>query len=113
MYLEDLLLAMDRIAEYIKGLTFYDFKRDYKTADAVIRNFEIIGEAARNLPAELKEKYREVPWDEMYLLRNKVSHQYFGIDYEIIWDIATDNLDENRKQIDNILKTEKQARDIE
>ncbi len=104
MYLEDLLLAMTRIAEYIEGLTYMDFKRDYKTADAVIRNFEIIGEAARNIPPEVKEKYTEVPWDEMYLLRNKVSHEYFGIDYEIIWDIALNYLPENRKQIENILK---------
>ena len=103
MYLEDLLLAMNRIAEYIEGLTFTDFKRDYKTADAVIRNFEIIGEAARNIPPEVKEKYHEVPWDEMYLLRNKVSHEYFGIDYEIIWDIASNYLPDNRKQIVDIL----------
>jgi uncharacterized protein with HEPN domain len=103
MYLEDLLLAMNRIAEYIEGLTFTDFKRDHKTADAVIRNFEIIGEAARNIPQEVKEKYQEVPWDEMYLLRNKMSHEYFGIDYEIIWDIASNYLPENRKQIEDIL----------
>ncbi len=103
MYLEDLLLAMTRIAEYIEGLTFTDFKKDYKTTDAVIRNFEIIGEAARNIPLEVKEKYHAVPWDEMYLLRNKVSHEYFGIDYEIIWDIASNYLPENRIQIENIL----------
>jgi len=103
MYLEDLLLAMTRIAEYIEGLTFKDFKRDYKTADAVIRNFEIIGEAARNIPPEIKEKYHEFPWDEMYLLINKVSHEYFGIDYEIIWDIASNYLPDNRKQIEDIL----------
>jgi uncharacterized protein with HEPN domain len=103
MYLEDLLLAMTRISEYIEGLTFPDFKRDYKTADAVIRNFEIIGEAARKIPQEIKEQYSEVPWDEMYLLRNKVSHEYFGIDYEIIWDIACNYLPENRKQIESIL----------
>jgi uncharacterized protein with HEPN domain len=103
MYLDDLLLAMNRIAEYIEGLTFTDFKRDYKTVDAVIRNFEIIGEASRNIPAEVKEKYHEVPWDEMYLLRNKVSHEYFGIDYEIIWDIAYHYLPENRKQIEEII----------
>jgi uncharacterized protein with HEPN domain len=103
MYLEDLLQAMNRIAEYIEGQTFSDFKRDYKTADAVIRNFEIIGEAARNIPQEVKAKYKEVPWDEMYLLRNKVSHEYFGIDHEIIWDIASNYLPENRKQIEEIL----------
>ena len=105
MYLEDLLIAMTRIAEYIGDLTFHDFKRDYKTADAVIRNFEIIGEAAKNISPELKKKYHEVPWDEMYLLRNKVSHEYFGVDYEIIWDIASNYLPENRKQIEDILKT--------
>ncbi len=103
MYLEDLLLAINRIAEYIEGLTFADFEKDYKTADAVVRNFEIIGEAARNIPSEVKEKFQEVPWDEMYLLRNKVSHEYFGIDYEIIWDIASNYLPENRKQIEDIL----------
>ena len=84
MYLEDIQIAMTRISEYIKGLIFVDFKRDYKTVDAVIRNFEVIGEASKNLPIEIKEKYPEVPWSEMYLLRNKVTHEYFGVDYEII-----------------------------
>ena len=83
MYLEDLLLAMNRIAEYIDTLSFTDFTRDYKTVDAVIRNFEIIGEAAKNIPVEVKDKYPEVPWAEMYLLRNKVSHEYFGIDMKL------------------------------
>ena len=106
MYLEDLLIAMTRIAEYIHGYTFSEFKRDYKTVDAVIRNFEIIGEASRKLPDELKERYPEVPWSEMYLLRNKVSHEYFGVDYEIIWDVATNYLPENKSQIENILDTE-------
>jgi uncharacterized protein with HEPN domain len=106
MYLEDLLLAMNRIGEYIEGLSFIDFKKDYRTVDAVIRNFEIIGEAAKNLPDEVKEKYSEVPWAEMYLLRNKVSHEYFGIDYEIIWDVASNYLPDNKKQIENILSLE-------
>ncbi len=103
LYLEDLLLAMNRVAEYIEGMSFAEFKKDYKTVDAVIRNFEIIGEAAKNMPSKLKEKHSEVPWAEMYLLRNKVSHEYFGIDYEIIWDVASNYLPENRKQIEKIL----------
>lgn len=103
MYLEDLFQAMARIAEYIEGYSFIEFKRDYKTVDAVIRNFEIIGEASKNLPQELKEKYPDVPWAEMYLLRNKVSHEYFGIDYEIIWDVAKNYLPENKSQIAVIL----------
>ncbi|NVO20713.1 MAG: DUF86 domain-containing protein [Bacteroidetes bacterium] len=106
MYLEDLLLAMNRIGEYTEGLSFSVFKKDYKTVDAVIRNFEIIGEAAKNLSSEIKDKYPDVPWAEMYLMRNKISHEYFGIDYEIIWDVATNDLPENKKQIENILLLE-------
>lgn len=106
MYLTDIQTAMSRIAEYIQNYSFPEFKRDYKTVDAVIRNFEVIGEASKNLPNEIKTKYPEIPWNEMYLLRNKVSHEYFGIDYEIIWDIATNYLPENKIQIDDILENE-------
>ena len=84
MYLEDMKVAMERIEEYIDGYTFDQFIQDHKTVDAVIRNFEIIGEASNNLPKSIKEKYHQVPWNEMYLMRNKISHQYFGIDYERI-----------------------------
>ena len=106
MFLEDIQLAMSRIAEYIEGFTFADFKKDYRTVDAVIRNFEVIGEASKNLPKEIKGKYKEVPWEEMYLLRNKVSHEYFGVDYDIIWDVATNYLPQNKLQIDKILDQE-------
>jgi uncharacterized protein with HEPN domain len=106
LYLEDIDLAFSRIQEYIIGLSFSDFKRDHKTVDAVIRNFEIIGEASKNLPAKLKEKYSNVPWDEMYRLRNRISHEYFGIDYEIIWSIVTKHLPVNHKDIKDILLKE-------
>ncbi|MEX2568699.1 MAG: DUF86 domain-containing protein [Cyclobacteriaceae bacterium] len=104
MYLEDMNLAMERIATYIRGYSFAKFKQDHKTIDAVIRNFEVIGEASKNLPKGFKENYPEIPWNEMYLLRNKVSHEYFGIDYEILWDVASNYLPENRKQIEAILQ---------
>jgi uncharacterized protein with HEPN domain len=65
---------MARVREYIQGICFQDFKRDYKTVDAVIRNFEIIGEASKNVPKQLKEKYGHIPWEEMYRLRNRISH---------------------------------------
>ena len=103
MYLQDLLVAMTRIAEYLDGYTFDQFKKDYKTVDAVIRNFEIIGEAAKNLPGHIKDNNPDLPWDEMYLLRNKVSHEYFGIDYEIIWDVCINHRPENRIQIQSII----------
>ena len=103
MYLQDILVAMTRIAEYLEGYTIDQFKKDYKTVDAVIRNFEIIGEASRKLPDHIKDNNPDLPWDEMYLLRNKVSHEYFGIDYEIIWDVCINHLPENRRQIQSII----------
>ncbi len=107
MFLEDIQTAMQRIAEYVEGYDFKAFKKDNKTVDAVIRNFEIIGEASKKLPAEIKKKYSTVPWEEMYYLRNKISHEYFGIDYEIIWDIASNYLPDTKLQIDNIVELEK------
>ena len=103
MYLEDIQLAMSRIAEYVEGYDFNRFKKDYRTVDAVIRNFEIIGEASRTLDDEIKNKYPDVPLKEMYYLRNRVSHEYFGVDYEIIWDVAVNHLPNNKLQIDAIL----------
>ena len=105
-YLEDILLAIDRITEYLSGYDFPLFISDSKTIDAVIRNLEIIGEASKNLPIELKEKYPEVPWQEMYYLRNKVSHEYFGVDHEIIWDVTINYLPENKNQIVKIIENE-------
>ena len=106
MYLEDIHLAMERIAEYIEGYNFIKFKQDYKTVDAVIRNFEIIGEAAKNLPQDFKTIHSDLPWSEMYLLRNKVSHEYFGVDYDIIWDIAANYLPQNKLRIKQLIEEE-------
>ena len=107
MFLEDIHLAMSRIAEYIGEMDFGHFKTDFKTVDAVVRNFEIIGEASKKLDDGLKEKYPDIPWKEMYYLRNRVSHEYFGIDYEIIWDITSNYLPENKSQIERIIALEK------
>ena len=105
LYLEDLMTAMNRIAEYIAGQDFEQFKQDNKTVDAVVRYFEIIGEASKNVSDTLKNQNRCIPWQEMYYLRNRVMHEYFGIDYEILWDVARNHLPDNRKQIDRILKS--------
>jgi uncharacterized protein with HEPN domain len=102
LYLEDVLESMRRIAEYIFELSFEDFKNDYKTVDAVVRNFEIIGEASKNLPTSIKVQYTNIPWEEMYRLRNLISHEYFGIDYEILWNIATVQLPKNREDVQRI-----------
>lgn len=107
LYLEDIILAMERIQEYISGLDFIQFKRDYKTVDAVVRNFEVIGEASKNLSKDIKDNYPNVPWEEMYRLRNRISHEYFGIDYEIIWDIISRHLPNNYNDINVILNNQR------
>jgi uncharacterized protein with HEPN domain len=106
LYLEDISLSMERVQEYISGLDFQHFKWDHKTVDAVVRNFEIIGEASKNVPQRIKDKYQNIPWEEMYRLRNRISHEYFGIDYEILWDIATKHLPQNHRDILVVLRQE-------
>jgi len=109
-FLEDIELSMLRIQEYLEDMDFINFRKDYKTVDAVVRNFEIIGEATKNLPAEVKEKYPELPWEEMYRMRNKISHEYFGIDYEILWYISTNEIPANYEELLKIISKEKSAK---
>lgn len=106
MFLQDMHLAMSKILAYCAEHTFESFLDDTRTSDAVIRNLEVIGEAARNIPSEVKEKYPDVPWVEMYYLRNKLTHEYFGIDFEIIWDLTRNHLPENKAQIETIIRME-------
>jgi uncharacterized protein with HEPN domain len=83
----DILDSAEKILEYTDGFTFEEFIEDSKTVDAVIRNFEIIGEAANRLPDSFKEKYPEIDWFRIRGFRNRIVHEYFGIDYSIVWII--------------------------
>lgn len=107
LYLEDMFQSMQRIDEYLGDLDFRRFKMSYMVVDAIIRNFEIIGEAAKNIPTEIQEKHPEIPWRKMYGLRNLIAHEYFGIDYEMIWEIAKNNLPQNRNDLAIIIEKEK------
>jgi uncharacterized protein with HEPN domain len=83
----DILDSAEKILEYTDGFAFEEFIEDSKTVDAVIRNFEIIGEAANRLPDSFKEKYPEIDWFRIRGFRNRIVHEYFGIDYSIVWII--------------------------
>ncbi len=106
LYLEDIHLSMTRILDYAEGMDLPQFKQSYITLDAVVRNFEIIGEASKKLPDHIKEKYPMVPWRKMYGLRNLISHEYFGVDYEMIWEIITSDLPQNLLDVEEILEKE-------
>lgn len=85
LLLGDILDSAAKILNYTEGLSFEDFSKDSKTVDAVIRNFEIIGEAANRLPEEFKDTYSEIDWRRIRGFRNRIVHDYFGIDYSIVW----------------------------
>jgi uncharacterized protein with HEPN domain len=87
LLIDDMLESGHKIINYTSGFTFDQFKSDSKTVDAVIRNFEIIGEAANRLPDEFKEKHSEIDWHKVRGFRNRIVHDYFGIDYSIVWVI--------------------------
>jgi uncharacterized protein with HEPN domain len=111
LYLEDMFQSMQRIEEYLGDLDFKKFKMTHIVVDAVVRNFEIIGEASRKIPSDIQEEYPEIPWRKMYGLRNLIAHEYFGIDYEMIWEIAKNNLPQNRKDLQKIIEKEKAQSD--
>ncbi len=90
--LQDIGEALQRIADYTAGMTAEDFMTDHKTADAVIRNLEVIGEAARYLPSDVSARYPEIPWAEMRALRNILAHEYFGVSLPILWRTVTHDL---------------------
>lgn len=87
--IEDILEAIAKIEQYTEGITFETFTTDDRTIDAVIRNLEIIGEAARHLPNEVADRYPQVPWNDMRGMRNILIHEYFGVSLPIIWHTAT------------------------
>lgn len=92
LLLEDILEASNKIFSYLFDFSFEDFTNDSKTIDAVIRNFEIIGEAANRLPNEFKELHNNIEWYKIIGLRNRIVHEYMGVDISIIWNIAKDFL---------------------
>ena len=106
LLLNDIRQAIDRIEQYIKNLSFDAFSDDQKSVDAVVRNLEIIGEAANRLPDEFKEKYSEIKWHKVVGLRHRIVHEYFGIDLEIIWQILHKDLPELKQKILEILSEE-------
>ena len=93
LYLDDILEAIRAIREYTSGMTYDSFAADRKTLDAVVRNPEIIGEAARSLPEEIKDKGGEIEWKKIIGLKNLLVHEYFGISKPVVWDIVQNKLD--------------------
>lgn len=92
LLIEDIRAAIAKIERYTSGLDHDSFVADERTVDAVVRNLEIIGEAARHVPDAFASAHPEVPWKRIAGLRNRIVHNYFGVDLEIIWQILQSDL---------------------
>lgn len=103
LYLNDITDAITKIESFTRSMSFEMFKADAKTIDAVIRNLEIIGEAAKNLPEEFRNQYTNVPWTMMVGMRNKVIHEYFGVDITILWKTIEDDIPVLKQELQSVL----------
>lgn len=104
LFIEDILDSISKIEEFTTNMGFSEFLRDEKTKAAVIKKLEIIGEAIKNIPKYVKQQYKELPWSDMARMRDKLSHGYFGIRYEMVWGVIKERLPEIKPVIQKILK---------
>lgn len=103
-YLGDIHEAIQRIISYTSSLSYEQFLKDARTQDAVIRNLQIIGEASKKLPLHLKQTFPKIPRKEMSGIRDKIVHGYFGIDYDIVWNVSKHELPPLLNEIERIQK---------
>ena len=101
--LEDINEALGLIEEYVKGIEYSSWTEDRKTIDAVIRNLEIIGEAANHIPDAIQEKNRDIPWLQMKGMRNVLIHEYFGVDTDVLWRTVNQDLPLLKAQIQRLI----------
>ena len=107
LYLTDIIESIEKIERYSEGLTFDKMVEDEKTRDAIIRNIEIIGEASKNVPDEIINKYPEIDWKEMSAMRNKLIHGYFSVSDTILWETIQHDLLPLKNGIIRIIKEQK------
>ena len=100
--IDDILLCMNKIQQYILGLSYEEFESDFKTQDAIIRNLEIVGEASRKLSEDIKQKCHNIPWKAISGTRNRLIHGYFGVNIDIVWEIATVDIPDLKKEIEKM-----------
>lgn len=103
VYLTDILISIARIQRFVAGMTYEQFLKDEKTIDGVARNFEVIGEAVKNVSKELKATAPNIGWDDVVGMRNKLIHEYWGTDLDIMWKAVQRDLPPLKTEIENML----------
>lgn len=99
LYFSDIIHSIRKIEKYTQNLSFNDFSKNSLIIDAVVRNLSIIGEAVNNIPIDIRIKYPEIPWTEIIGMRNKIIHEYFGVDEMILWQTINKDLPLFKKQL--------------
>ncbi|WP_310395934.1 DUF86 domain-containing protein [Hymenobacter sp.] len=107
LFLEDMQLSMERIGRYCAGLDFVAFCASELVVDGVVRNMEVIGEAAKKVPLQVQQEHPQLPWSQMYRMRNRISHEYFGLDYATVWRVATEHLPLNYQELLLVIAAER------
>jgi uncharacterized protein with HEPN domain len=103
-YLDDIIEAMNDATKFVEGLEYDDFKEDRKTIYAVTRALEIIGEAVKKIPDSVKSRYAKIPWKEMAGMRDKVIHEYFGVDLRRVWNTIKKDIPDLKPTFEKIMK---------
>lgn len=104
LYIKDILQNMSDAEDFITGMSYERFANDKKTLNAVLRSIEVIGEAVKNIPDDIRNLYEDVPWKEMAGMRDKVIHFYFGVDKEIIWVVVKERIPVLKPVISRVLR---------
>lgn len=104
VYLEDILESIKRIEESTKDLDREEFNTNIDKQDIVVHRLEIIGEAVKKIPQELRNRYSQIPWREIARTRDKITHHYFEVDVEQIWNIIQNDLQPLKKQVKQMLR---------
>jgi uncharacterized protein with HEPN domain len=103
-YLIDIATSINDIESFIEGMTYEDFLNDKMASNAVIRSLEVIGEATKNLPKAIRDRDTSIPWKKMAGMRDKIIHEYFGVNYETVWKTAKKILPGLKDKISHLIE---------
>jgi len=104
LYLEDISTECKNIKAFVKDVTYEEFTNNLEKVYAVVKAFENIGEAVKNIPKEITEKHPDIPWSEIAKMRDVLTHHYFGVDDKVLWDTLDEDFDEFEYTVNTILK---------
>ena len=103
-YVLDILSSIDEVIEFVEGLDFGGFVKDRKTVNAVIRSLEVMGEAVKKIPVEVRDRYPNIPWKHIAGMRDKLIHEYHGVDLEIVWKVIKEEIPPLKPAFERVLR---------